>query len=73
MKKFNYNSYLFINKKQKNIPSTLKSNIELSPLFLKKSVKIYNGLNYFTIDEVQKKHLSGKIGTFINTRVSKKQ
>ena len=73
MRKFNFNNYLFIHKKQQNIPKKVKSNVQLIPVFLNKSVQVYNGLNYFNIDEIKKKHLNYKIGTFINTRVTKKR
>jgi len=72
MKKFKYNSYLFVHQNNKNTPSIMKPNITLTPTFFKNSVKVYNGLNFFTIEDIQKKHLRYKIGTFINTRSIKK-
>jgi len=73
MRKFKYDYYLFLNKNNKKIPSLVKPNLSLIPIFLKNKVKVYNGLNNYTIEEVQKKHLNSKIGTFINTRSTKKK
>ena len=70
MRKLKYNSNLFYNKKNP-LPKIVKPNLTLTNTFKKKSLKIYNGIQYYKIDEIQKKHLNKKIGSFVFTRKTK--